>query len=275
MSGTGGRRVAAAIAFAALAIAGLPGTAVGKPTGAGFELRAARVKPPTVYFDGERAPTARFSFDARRRLDLVVRVVRARDGKPVRRYKRRGLAPGKVHEVRWDGRRGDRGVPSDGGYEFRVGPAGHRGARVGRFEFHDHVFPVRGSHSYGDRFGEPRSGGRVHEGQDLPAGCGTRLVAARGGRVAATGYSDALYGYWILIDGLATGHDYFYAHLQAPTPLSEGDRVRTGERIGDVGKTGNARNEFCQLHFELWPDGYHHGAPTDPLSALQSWDGFP
>ena len=120
------------------------------------------------------------------------------------------------------------------------GPAGHQGARLGRFEFHDHVFPVVGPHSYGDVFGAPRSGGRVHEGQDLPSPCGTPLIAARGGRVQATGYSDALYGYYVLIDGLATHRDYFYAHMEAPTPLSEGERVRTGARIGRVGKTGNA-----------------------------------
>jgi hypothetical protein len=262
------------VALAAIVLATVAAPATARPTGSGFELRAARAKPATAYFDGEREPTARFSFAASRRLDLVVHVVRVRDGKPVRRYLRRGLAPGRTHEVRWDGRRGDRRVVADGRYEFRVGPPGHRGARIGRFEFHDHIFPVRGPHTYGDQFGDPRSGGRIHQGQDLPAGCGTNLVAARGGKVAATGYSDALYGYWILIDGLATGTDYFYAHLQEPTPLAEGDRVRTGERIGDVGKTGNARNEFCQLHFELWPDGYHHGGPVDPAPALRSWDDF-
>ena len=265
---------ARAAVLGALALAVLAPPAETAPTGAGFELRAARVKPPEAYFDGERAPTARFSFGAERRLDVVVHVVRLRDGNPVRRYLERGLAPGRVHEVRWDGRRGDRGVAADGAYEFRVGPRGHRGAPVGRFEFHDHVFPVHGPHTYGDPFGEPRSGGRMHEGQDLPAGCGTPLVAARGGRVAAAGYSDALYGYWVLIDGLATDRDYFYAHLQAPTPLDDGDRVRTGERIGEVGKTGNARGEFCQLHFELWPDGYRRGAPTDPASLLHEWDAF-
>jgi murein DD-endopeptidase MepM/ murein hydrolase activator NlpD len=133
---------------------------------------------------------------------------------------------------------------------------------------------VLGSHTYGDRFGDPRSGGRVHEGQDLPAACGTPLVAARGGRVQAEGYSGALYGYWVLIDGLATRHDHFYAHLQAPSPLSDGERVRTGQRIGEVGKTGNARTEFCQLHFELWPGGYHNGSPVDPLPSLQAWDAY-
>ena len=93
-------------------------------------------------------------------------------------------------------------------------------------------------------------------------------------RVAATGYSDSLYGYYVLIDGTATDRDYFYAHLQAPTPLREGDRVRTGERVGEVGKTGNARSEFCQLHFELWPHGYHDGDPEDPAPALRRWDAF-
>jgi murein DD-endopeptidase MepM/ murein hydrolase activator NlpD len=267
------RRILLAASAAVIAVGGATDAAAA-PTGAGFELRAARVKPPTVYFDAKHPATARFSFSAERRLDLVVRVVRVDDGQAVRRYVRHGLAPGKVHKLRWDGRRGDRGVPADGTYEFRIGPYGHRGASIGRFDFHDHVFPVRGPHTYGDPFGAPRSGGRIHEGQDLPAACGTPLIAARGGTVAATGYSDALYGYWVLIDGTATERDYFYAHLQAPSPLSEGDRVHTGERVGEVGKTGNARTEFCQLHFELWPHGYHHGGPEDPAPALHAWDAF-
>jgi len=266
-------RIALALA-AALAAVCCAGPAAAKPTGAGFELGKARVKPATAYFDGARAPTVRFSFKARRRVDVAVRIVHADSGHGVRRYVKHKLEPGRFHEVRWDGRRANRGVPGDGTYEVRVGPVGHTGRAGGHFEFHDHVFPVAGAHSYGDRFGDPRSGGRVHEGQDLPAGCGTKLVAARGGRVASTGYSDALYGYWVLIDGAATDRDYFYAHLQAPSPLHEGDRVRTGAQIGEVGKTGNARNEFCQLHFELWPHGYHHDGPEDPAPALRRWDAF-
>lgn len=248
--------------------------AAAAPTGAGFSVRAHDVRPAVAYFDGKRPVRARFAFRAQRRVDVVVKVVHAGSGRPVRRWVKHGLAPGKVHKLRWDGRRGDRGVPGDGTYELRAGPAGHQGARLGRFVFHDHVFPLVGPHSYGDVFGAPRSGGRVHEGQDLPSACGTPLIAARGGRVQATGYSDALYGYYVLIDGLATQRDYFYAHMEAPTPLSEGERVRTGARIGRVGKTGNARSEFCQLHFELWPHGYHDGSPTDPAPALRAWDSF-
>jgi murein DD-endopeptidase MepM/ murein hydrolase activator NlpD len=230
------------------------------------------VTPATALFDGRRPVRLRYSYAAERRLDLVIRVVRRRGDRPVRRWIERDVAPGVTHQMLWDGRRGDRGIPADGRYAFRVGPLGHRGAAAGSFAFHDHAFPVDGPHRYGDRFGELRSGGRVHEGQDLPAPCGTPLLAARGGRVQAHGYSGALYGYWVLVDGLATRADHFYSHLSAPTPLADGDRVRTGERVGSVGKTGNARSEFCQLHFELWPHGYRNGAPKDPLAALRRWD---
>ncbi len=227
-----------------------------------------------AYFDGERRLRLRYRFRAERRLDLLVRVVRIADGETVRRWRERNLAPGRGHRRRWDGRRADGGVVADGTYRFRVGPLGHPGAPADRFEFHDHRFPVAGRHSYGDRFGEPRSGGRVHEGQDLASPCGTPLVAARGGRVQARGYSDALYGHWVLIDGLATRRDHFYAHLQGPSSLAGGERVRTGQRLGSVGKTGNARSEFCQLHFELWPRGYRNGGPHDPLAGLRAWDSF-
>ncbi len=264
----------AAVAAAAVAVtAGSASAGPDGPLGAGFELGHSRAKPGSVYFDG-RPARLRYTFNADHPLDLVIRVRRAGRERAVRRWVERDVAPGKFHERRWDGRRGDRGVPADGDYEFVVGPPGHRGRVAGRFSFHDHRFPVLGAHSYGDRFGEARSGGRVHEGQDLPSACGTPLVAARGGRVQDRGYSDALYGYWVLIDGTATDHDYFYAHMDAPTPLGDGDRVRTGERIGSVGMTGNARSEFCQLHFELWPNGYRNGAPRDPLPSLRSWDSF-
>jgi murein DD-endopeptidase MepM/ murein hydrolase activator NlpD len=163
-------------------------------------------------------------------------------------------------------------VVADGRYRFELGAPGERMHRAGEFRFFDHRFPVAGPHSYGDRFGVPRSGGRTHEGQDVVADCGTPLVAARGGRVQARGYSDSLYGFWVLIDGRKTRRDYFYGHLREATPLGDGKRVRTGQRVGSVGKTGNARGEFCQLHFELWPHGYRHGAPKDPLGALRRWD---
>jgi murein DD-endopeptidase MepM/ murein hydrolase activator NlpD len=106
------------------------------------------------------------------------------------------------------------------------------------------------------------------------AGCGTRLEAARGGTVQFRGYSSALYGHYLVIDGRQTDRDYMYAHLIHPPTVGDGARVRTGEEIGAVGRSGNARGEGCQLHFELWPHGWHEGRPRDPLGELRRWDGW-
>jgi murein DD-endopeptidase MepM/ murein hydrolase activator NlpD len=63
-------------------------------------------------------------------------------------------------------------------------------------------------------------------------------------------------------------------HLYAPTPFARGDRVYTGQQIGAVGQSGNARG--CHLHFEMWgaPGWYEGGRPFDPLPSLMAWDGW-
>jgi len=98
-------------------------------------------------------------------------------------------------------------------------------------------------------------------------------VAARGGRVQYSGYHGEA-GNYIVIDGSATGTDYAYMHLAEPSPFRKGDRVYTGQRIGSVGRTGNAT--ACHLHFELWtaPGWYEGGHPFDPLPSLKAWDAW-
>jgi murein DD-endopeptidase MepM/ murein hydrolase activator NlpD len=62
------------------------------------------------------------------------------------------------------------------------------------------------------------------------------------------------YGYTVVIDH---GNNFYtlYAHLKDESPFSVGDWVDAGERIGRVGRSGNARRvpkEFqYQLHFEI------------------------
>jgi murein DD-endopeptidase MepM/ murein hydrolase activator NlpD len=99
------------------------------------------------------------------------------------------------------------------------------------------------------------------------------MVAARGGRVQFKQYHAAA-GNYIVIDGDRTEIDYVYMHLDQPSPFSPGDRVYTGQTIGAVGDTGNARG--CHLHFELWdaPGWYDGGDPFDPLPSLQAWDSW-
>jgi murein DD-endopeptidase MepM/ murein hydrolase activator NlpD len=100
------------------------------------------------------------------------------------------------------------------------------------------------------------------------APCGTPLVAARGGRVRRAGYDPVLYGNNVLIHGAGETRSYFYAHLRRPAAVGRGDRVSTGERIGTVGATGNARTVGCHLHFEI----HVRGRPIDPEPALRRWD---
>ena len=117
-------------------------------------------------------------------------------------------------------------------------------------------------------FGAGRSGGRVHEGFDILARCGVPAVAAATGKVRETGYDPVLYGNYLEIHGQSEHRSYFYAHLKQPPFVHRGQRVWAGERVGVVGKTGNARTVGCMLHFEIHVDG----RPIDPKPALERWD---
>jgi murein DD-endopeptidase MepM/ murein hydrolase activator NlpD len=189
-----------------------------------------------------------------------------------------------VQSISWTGRLG-RTMAKPGRYSFRLTAASADGSEASSaqngdverdaFDLYDHIFPIRGPHDFGGpagRFGTPRSG-HTHQGQDTFARCGTRLVAARGGRVKFKQYHSAA-GNYIVIDGDGTEVDYAYMHLDQPSPFSAGDRVYTGQTIGAVGDTGDAVG--CHLHFEMWtgPGWYDGGHPFDPLPSLQAWDSW-
>ena len=115
----------------------------------------------------------------------------------------------------WDGKLGGRkGFTSQGEHAFRVFSEGERAAvsrdsATQRFDFYGHRFPLLGRHTYGDGFGA----GRGHQGVDVFADCGTRIVAARGGRVQTNAYHSSA-GYYVVIDGRGTGRDYVYMHMK-------------------------------------------------------------
>ena len=132
----------------------------------------------------------------------------------------------------------------------------------------DSAFPVRGRHDMGtpvNGFG----GGRGHQGQDIFAGCGTPVVAARAGKVVevATEGNEGNY----VVTETADGRQQAYLHLLHPNSVERGERVGAGERIGSVGQTGNAQG--CHLHFELWtaPGRFTGGHVLDPRPALDRW----
>ena len=102
---------------------------------------------------------------------------------------------------------------------------------------------------------------------------GTPLVAARGGRVQWRAYQASGAGYYLVIDGKKTGHDWMYAHLKRRSHLRQGQRVRTGQRIGVVGQTGDAT--ACHLHIEEWsaPGWYQGGHFLKAITKhLRHWD---
>jgi murein DD-endopeptidase MepM/ murein hydrolase activator NlpD len=215
---------------------------------------------------------------------LKVELVSAGDGVAVKTWTPQEVAPDQVQSISWNGRLG-RAAARPGRYSFRLTAASADGAEAqsaqsgdvdrDSFDLYDNIFPVRGRHDFGGagaHFGAGRAG-HSHQGQDVMAKCGTRMVAARGGRIKFKQYHAAA-GHYIVIDGDGTDVDYVYMHLDQPSPFGEGDRVYTGQTIGAVGDSGNARG--CHLHFELWgaPGWYDGGNPFDPLPSLQAWDSW-
>jgi murein DD-endopeptidase MepM/ murein hydrolase activator NlpD len=215
---------------------------------------------------------------------LKVELVSASDGVAVKTWTPLEVAPDQVQSISWNGRLG-RAAAKPGRYSFRLTAATADGAEAhsaqsgdvdrDSFDLYDNLFPVRGRHDFGGEgadFGSGRAG-HSHQGHDVFARCGTRMVAARGGRIKFKQYHAAA-GHYIVIDGDGTDVDYAYMHLDQPSPFGEGDRVYTGQTIGAVGDSGNARG--CHLHFELWsaPGWYDGGKPFDPFPSLQAWDSW-
>lgn len=65
----------------------------------------------------------------------------------------------------------------------------------------------------------------------------------------------------------ASGDTYYYAHMSTRTVVT-GQRVRTGDVIGAVGNTGNARSTPPHPHFQHHPGGGGAVNPTPLATAL-------
>jgi Peptidase family M23 len=259
-------------------------TPVPGPTDPGAPVIETGTSRAKAYVGARRAVTFSYRVTGAMPSALTVELVSGADGSVVKRWTPSPPAAGEIRSVSWSGRLGH-ALASPGRYSFRLTAATQSGtvARSAQaselerdaFDLYDHVFPIRGRHDYGGSgsgFGAGRSG-HSHQGHDVFAACGTRLVAARGGRVKFNRYHAAA-GHYVVIDGDGSDVDYAYMHLAEPSPFQAGDRVFTGQRIGSVGDSGNAQG--CHLHFELWgpPGWYDGGEPFDPLPALQAWDSW-
>jgi septal ring factor EnvC (AmiA/AmiB activator) len=123
--------------------------------------------------------------------------------------------------------------------------------------------PVAGVTWFTDTFGDPRSGGRTHEGVDMMAAHMTPVVAIYSGTISFT--SGSLSGNAIWLNSNA-GDSYFYAHLDSFADVNSGQKVTEGQVIGFVGDTGNAPPGVYHLHFEFHPGG---GAAVNPYPLVK------
>lgn len=134
------------------------------------------------------------------------------------------------------------------------------------------AFPVQGPCWYADTWQAPRGGGRLHEGVDVIAKSGQFLYAVVDGTLTKQAFDrpGSLAGNaWWLTAADGTGTYYFYAHLVAFAPgLKVGSRVKAGQIIGWVGRTGNASSPH--LHFEIHPNGGRAINPTPSVRAVDA-----
>jgi hypothetical protein len=157
-------------------------------------------------------------------------------------------------------------VPSLAGAQYYSDYGWYRAPAITPSGPPDIVFPVQGGASFTDDFGDSRSGGRVHEGNDLMAPKMTPVVAARGGRVVFAPTTEPSYGYMLSIAG-DDGYEYNYLHINNDTPetddgnggpqyayapgIASGTQVTQGQHIAWVGDSGNAEATGSHLHFEI------------------------
>ncbi len=109
--------------------------------------------------------------------------------------------------------------------------------------------PVKGSPHFINDFGVSKGDGRYHEGIDIFADRGTKVVAPVSGRVEHVNGTRG--GKQVHLFG-DDGYRYWGTHLDTLGPTG---RVEAGQVLGTVGTTGNAVGTPPHLHFEAYLGG--------------------
>lgn len=125
----------------------------------------------------------------------------------------------------------------------------------------DLIFPVEGriTSKYGTRT-HPISGKKkFHNGVDIAAPSGTTIVAPADGTVESVWYDD-LNGNAIKIKHAK--HITGFAHL-LKTNVTKGQKVKQGDKIGEVGSTGGSTGPHLHLTVKDLS-----GTLIDPLTVL-------
>jgi murein DD-endopeptidase MepM/ murein hydrolase activator NlpD len=129
-------------------------------------------------------------------------------------------------------------------------------------------FPIAGPAHYGHDWLYPRYGPgfRFHLGTDVFAAYGTPVRAPVDG--VARSNHNGLGGLTVKVF-MPDGTYFYLAHLSGLVEgFADGMAVSTGDIVGYVGDSGNARGGAPHLHIGIYP---HGGPPIDPKPLL---DGF-
>jgi murein DD-endopeptidase MepM/ murein hydrolase activator NlpD len=100
---------------------------------------------------------------------------------------------------------------------------------------------------------------RMHTGVDIGAPYGTTIKAAGDGKVVSCGWFGG-YGNCVIIDH-GKGRSTLYGHCSRLC-CSAGDIVKAGQKIAEVGSTGNSTGNHC--HFEV----RINGDPVNPMGSF-------
>lgn len=109
-------------------------------------------------------------------------------------------------------------------------------------------------------FGDARSNGRTHIGNDIMAVKGTPIISPTAAVVLRTGVGsgEGIYVY----TANPGGETFVYMHLdKLGEGIASGTVLEKGSLIGYVGNTGNASGGAAHLHFEIHDS---NGTPIDP-----------
>lgn len=164
-------------------------------------------------------------------------------------------------------------VPDDGAEVLPTGSTRDYGFLPPRPKTEKHVrpmmFPVLpdtklGKASWSDTYLYPRSGGRLHEGQDLMGNKMLKLLATVNGTVVELRHQSSGNSLYIKGDD---GWFYCYLHINNDDPgtdnganqfkyafapgMAIGKRVLKGEHVAYLGDSGNAEATGAHCHFEI------------------------
>ena len=134
------------------------------------------------------------------------------------------------------------------------------------------AFPVPAENNprIGSFWGADRdAGARKHEGIDIFGKFRTPIVAAADGYITST-RENKLGGKVVFLRPYQKNYTLYYAHLDSQI-VKEGQEVKTGDVVGLMGNTGNARTTPTHLHFGI----YTNIGAIDPLPFVDKQNEHP